>query len=274
MKLKLKYKFIALPYIIWLIIFIIGPLCLVCYFGLTDESGNITIENLSMVGNYASVLWRSILLALISTIITLVIAYPLSFILSRKKSNIQHILLMLFILPMWINFLLRTYGWMTLLENNGLINKFLMFIGLGQIQLINNKFAVIVGMVYNYLPFMILPLYSTMVKIDQTIIEAAQDLGAGTRRIFAKIIFPLSLPGINTGITMVFVPAVSTFIISKMLGGGSNFLIGDLIELQFLGNTYNPNLGSAIALVLMTIILMCMSFLNQFDNEGNEDMLL
>ena len=266
---KLKYKFIALPYIIWLIIFIIGPLCLVCYFGLTDENGNVT-----MAGNYSSVLWRSILLALISTIITLIIAYPLSFILSRKKSNIQNILLMLFILPMWINFLLRTYGWMTLLENNGLINKFLMFIGIKQIQLINNKFAVIVGMVYNYLPFMILPLYSTMVKIDQTIIEAAQDLGAGTKRIFTKIIFPLSLPGINTGITMVFIPAVSTFIISKMLGGGSNFLIGDLIELQFLGNTYNPNLGSAIALVLMTIILMCMSLMNQFDNEGNEDILL
>lgn len=271
---KVKFKLITLPYIIWSVIFIIGPLCLIGYFGLTDERGNFTIYNLSMVGQYTSVLWRSIWIAVISTLIVLVIAYPLAFILSRLTANIQRTLLMLFILPMWINFLLRTYGWMTLLENNGLINRFLTMLGLKTLQLINNKFAVILGMVYNYLPFMILPLYSTMVKIDQTIIEAAQDLGAGTWRIFTRIIFPLSLPGINTGITMVFVPAVSTFIISKMLGGGSNFLMGDLIELQFLGNTYNPNLGSAIALVLMTIILVCMSLMNQFDNEGREDMLL
>ena len=211
---------------------------------------------------------------MISTIITLIISYPLAFILSRKKAKIQSFLMMLFILPMWINFLLRTYGWMTLLENNGIINKIFGLFGFGPFQLINNKFAVIIGMIYNYLPFMILPLHSTMIKIDQTIIEAAQDLGAGTWRIFTKIVLPISIPGINTGITMVFVPAVSTFIISKMLGGGSNFLIGDLIELQFLGNTYNPHLGSAIALVLMTIILMCMSLLNQFDTEGKEDMLL
>ncbi len=271
---RVKYNFIAFPYVIWLIIFIIGPLGLICYFGLTNQEGKFTIENLSMVSRYTSVLWRSVGIAVISTIIILLVAYPLAFILSRKKAKIGNILLMLFILPMWINFLLRTYGWMTLLENNGLINKVLSFVHLGPFQLINNKFAVIIGMVYNYLPFMILPLYSTMVKIDQTVIEAAQDLGAGTARIFAKVILPLSLPGINTGVTLVFVPAVSTFIISKMLGGGSNFLIGDLIELQFLGNTYNPHLGSAIALVLMTIILLFMSLFNQFDNEGKEDMLL
>lgn len=271
---KSKYKFVIFLYIAWVLIFIVSPLCLICYFGVTDEFGKFTIENLFAVSKYSSVLWRSILLAIISTVITLLISYPLAFILSRKKANVRNILLMLFILPMWINFLLRTYGCMTLLENNGLINKFFGLFGLGPFNLINNKSAVILGMVYNYLPFMLLPLYSVMVKIDQTIIEAAHDLGAGTIRIFTKIILPLSIPGINTGVTMVFVPAVSTFIISRMLGGGANFLIGDLIELQFLGNTYNPHLGSAIALVLMTIILMCMSVMNQFDNEGKEDMLL
>lgn len=271
---KSKYKFVILLYITWVLIFIVSPLCLICYFGVTDEFGKFTIENLFAVSKYSSVLWRSILLAIISTLITLLISYPLAFILSRKKANVRNILLMLFILPMWINFLLRTYGCMTLLENNGLINKFFGLFGLGPFNLINNKSAVVLGMVYNYLPFMLLPLYSVMVKIDQTIIEAAHDLGAGTIRIFTKIILPLSVPGINTGVTMVFVPAVSTFIISRMLGGGANFLIGDLIELQFLGNTYNPHLGSAIALVLMTIILMCMSVMNQFDNEGKEDMLL
>lgn len=271
---KIKHRSIAAPYVIWLFIFILCPLCLICYCALTNEDGKFTIENLFVAGQYASVLWRSIWLAIIATTITLIISYPLAFILSRYKASLQKILLMLFILPMWINFLLRTYGWMTLLENNGIINKLLGFLGLGPFQLINNKFAVIIGMVYNYLPFMILPLYSTMVKIDQTTIQAAQDLGAGTWRTLTKIIFPLSLPGVTTGITMVFVPAISTFIISKMLGGGSNFLIGDLIELQFLGNAYNPHLGSAIALVLMTIILLCMSIMNQFDNEGKEDMLL
>lgn len=271
---KSKYKFIIFLYIAWVLIFIVSPLCLICYFGVTDEFGKFTIENLFAVSKYSSVLWRSILLAIISTLITLLISYPLAFILSRKKANVRNILLMLFILPMWINFLLRTYGCMTLLENKGLINKFFGLFGVGPFNLINNKGAVVLGMVYNYLPFMLLPLYSVMVKIDQTIIEAAHDLGSGTIRIFTKIILPLSIPGINTGITMVFVPAVSTFIISRMLGGGANFLIGDLIELQFLGNTYNPHLGSAIALVLMTIILMCMSVMNQFDNEGKEDMLL
>ncbi len=271
---KNKHRLIAGFYMVWLFIFILCPLGLICYFALTNEKGNFTIDNLFIAGQYAAVLWRSIWLAIIATAITLLIAYPLAFKLSRYKPNLQKILLMLFILPMWINFLLRTYGWMTLLENNGIINKFLSFLGLGPLQLINNKFAVVVGMVYNYLPFMILPLYSTMVKIDQITIQAAQDLGAGTWRTFTKIIFPLSLPGVSTGITMVFVPAISTFIISKMLGGGANFLIGDLIELQFLGNAYNPHLGSAMALVLMTIILVCMSIMNQFDNEGKEDILL
>ncbi|MEG0110355.1 MAG: ABC transporter permease, partial [Oscillospiraceae bacterium] len=177
------------------------------------------------------------------------------------------------IIPMWMNYLLRTYAWMTILENNGLINKFFGLFGMGPFQMINTQGAVVLGMVYNYLPFMILPLYSIMTIIDGKIIEAAQDLGANTYGVFAKVVLPLSFPGIRSGITMVFVPSISTFIISRMLGGGGNIMIGDLIDLQFLGNAYNPNLGAAISLVLMVLILLCMSLTNQFDEEM-EDMML
>jgi spermidine/putrescine transport system permease protein len=182
-------------------------------------------------------------------------------------------LMMLIMLPMWMNFLLRTYAWMTLLERTGIINRLLALAGLGPLEMINTQGAVVVGMVYNYVPFMILPLYSIMTKIDGRLIEAAQDLGADGFAVFQKVVYPLSVPGITTGITMVFVPAVSTFIISRMLGGGSNLMIGDLIELQFLGTAYNPNLGAAISLVLMVLILLCMRS-NQFDDEGKEEMII
>jgi spermidine/putrescine transport system permease protein len=175
---------------------------------------------------------------------------------------------------MWMNYLLRTYAWMALLENNGLINRFFGLFGLGPFQMINTPGAVVLGMVYNYLPFMVLPLYAVMVKIDNTVIEAAQDLGAGFFGVFARIVFPLSKPGVLTGITMVFTPSVSTFIISRMLGGGLNFLVGDLIELQFLGNAYNPHLGSAISLVLMVFILLSLALLNQFDTDKTEGMII
>ena len=174
---------------------------------------------------------------------------------------------MLVMLPMWMNFLLRTYAWMTILENNGILNRFFGLFGLGPFEMINTQGAVVLGMVYNYLPFMILPLYSIMEKIDGSVIEAAQDLGCSSMGVMRKVVLPLSVPGITSGITMVFVPAVSTFIISKMLGGGGNLLIGDIIDLQFLGLDYNPHLGSAISLVLMVLILLCMSIFNQFDNE-------
>ena len=183
-------------------------------------------------------------------------------------------MLMLVMLPMWMNFLLRTYAWMTLLEKNGLINRFLGLFGVGPLEMINTEGAVVLGMVYNYLPFMILPLYSVMVKIDKSVIEAAQDLGSNSFHVFSKVIFPLSLPGVMSGITMVFVPAISTFIISKMLGGGSNLLVGDLIELQFLGNAYNPNLGAAMSLVLMVIILICMGIMNRFGDEESKGMII
>ena len=175
-------------------------------------------------------------------------------------------------LPMWMNFLLRTYAWMTLLGNNGLINNFLGLFGIGPFEMLNTQGAVVLGMVYNYLPYMILPLYTVIAKIDKSVIEAAQDLGCNSAKTLFKVTVPLSMPGILSGITMVFVPAISTFIISRMLGGGSNLLIGDLIEMQFLGNSYNPNLGAAISLVLMVIILLIMTILNQFDED--EDRVL
>ena len=168
-----------------------------------------------------------------------------------------------------MNFLLRTYAWMSLLEDNGLINNMLAAVGLPRIHMINTAGAVVLGMVYNYIPYMILPIYSVLTKIDNSVIEAAQDLGANNRNVFLKVVLPMSMPGVISGVTMVFVPAVSTFIISKMLGGGGNLLIGDLIDMQFLGSAYNPNLGSAISLVLMVIILICMGIMNQFDDGEN-----
>lgn len=268
----MKKKSPAFPYTVWMVIFIVIPLVLVAYFAFTtspDESGQVyfTIDNISNVGKFAPVLFRSIILAAVATIISLLVGYPVSYIISRAVGSIRRTMLLIMILPMWINFLLRTYAWMTLLEKNGLINRFFALLGMGPFEMINTGGAVVLGMVYNYLPFMILPLYSIMTKIETTTIEAAQDLGADSVNVFLKVILPLSMPGVRTGITMVFVPAVSTFIISRMLGGGGNLLIGDLIDLQFLGNSYNPNLGSAISLVLMVLILLCMSIFNQFGNE-------
>lgn len=277
---KRKTKLAAYPYNLWSVIFIVIPLLLVAYYAFTTEpnmslDNTFTLENISQVGKYAGVLVRSITLASIATIICLVLCYPLSFIIARSKASTQRTMSMLIMLPMWMNFLLRTYAWMTLLEKNGLINKFFGLFGMGPFEMINTSGAVVFGMVYNYLPFMVLPLYSILTKIDDSTLEAAQDLGANNLQVFLKVIIPLSKPGIQTGITMVFVPAVSTFIISRMLGGGGNLLIGDLIDLQFLGNAYNPNLGSAISLVLMVIILLCMSILNQFgDEEEMEGTLL
>lgn len=271
----MKSKYASFPYLIWMAIFIIVPLGLIVFFAVTDSSGHFTLENLSGLGKYTPVLARSLWLSLIATVICLVLAYPLAYILSKVHTNRQKTILMLVLLPMWMNFLLRTYAWMTLLERNGLINKFLGLIGLGPFNMINTGGAVVLGMVYNYLPFMILPLYSVMTKIDHSVLEAAQDLGASGGSILFRVIFPLSIPGVVSGITMVFVPAVSTFIISRMLGGGANMLIGDLIELQFIGNAYNPNLGSAISLILMVIILLCMGIMNSIlDDEEMEGMLI
>ena len=265
-------KLISAPYLVWMIVFIIVPLIMVAVFAFTTEDGAFTLDNLAAVTQYTNIFIRSIWLAAIATVICLLIAYPLCLALSRVAKNYQSTILMIVMLPMWMNFLLRTYAWMTLLGNNGLVNMFFGMFGLGPFKLLNTQGAVVLGMVYNYLPFMILPIYNVMVKIDPSIIEAAHDLGCNNGKTLWKVTVPLSMPGIMSGITMVFVPAISTFIISRMLGGGSNLLIGDLIEMQFLGNSYNPNLGAAISLVLMVIILLIMTILNQFDSD--EDRVL
>ena len=228
-------RWAAAPYLVWMVLFIVVPLGIVVWYALTNSDGQVTLANLTSIGRYASVFGRSLLLAAEATIICLVLAFPVGYFLSRLRANKQHIMLMLVMLPMWMNFLLRTYAWMTLLEKNGLINKLLGLFGIGPFNMINTSGAVVLGMVYNYLPYMILPLYTAMTKI--------------------------------------FVPAVSTFIISRMLGGGANLLIGDLIELQFLGNSYNLNLGSAMSLVLMVIVLLCMSFTSSFDEEEMEGVM-
>lgn len=268
-------RFAAAPYLLWMVIFTIVPLLLILYFALTTPEGKFTIDNISAVGRYSDVIFKSIWLAAVATAVCLVLSYPLAYIVSRKNGRQQKITLMLVMLPMWMSFLLRTFAWMSILENTGLLNRILGYFGIGPIPMINTPGAVVLGMVYNYLPFMILPLHSIMEKIDNSVIEAAQDLGASPLKVFLRVVLPLTVPGITSGITMVFVPAVSTFIISRMLGGGANLMIGDLIDMQFLGSTYNPNLGSAISLVLMVIIILCMSVMNQFDDEeGKEAMIL
>ena len=269
----MKTKYISAPYLLWMAIFIFAPLCLVVYFAFTDKRGNFTFENMSRLSTYAPVFLRSIIPAGVATVVCLVMAYPISYFMSRMKANRQKVMMMVIMLPMWMNFLLRTYAWMSLLERNGLINKFFALFGIGPFNMINTNGAVILGMVYNYLPFMILPLYSTMVKIDHSLIEAAQDLGGNLYHVLTKVLIPLSLPGITTGITMVFVPSCSTFVISRMLGGDSAFMIGDLIDLQFLGNSYNPHLGSAMSLVLMVLVLLCMSVTNGFADDDSEVLL-
>ncbi len=268
---KSDSKLLSAPYTVWMTVFIVVPMLLVGYFAFTDKAGRFTMENILSVGQYSNVFLRSIWLGALATAISLGLGYPFAMIIARMGARRQNVMVMLVMLPMWMNFLLRTYAWMTLLEDNGLINNALAAIGLPRVHMINTAGAVVLGMVYNYIPYMILPLYSVLTKIDRSVIEAAQDLGANSVQVFLKVVVPLSMPGVISGVTMVFVPAVSTFIISKMLGGGGNLLIGDLIDMQFLGSAYNPNLGSAVSLVLMVIILICMGIMNQFDDgEVNE----
>lgn len=271
----MKARSAAAPYMLWSAIFIIIPLVLVAISAFAAEEGGFTLANFEDSLEYAPVIFNSIWLSMIATAICVIIAYPLAYIISRQSAVGQRTMIMLIMLPMWINFLLTTYAWMTLLEDNGLINRIFGLIGLGPFNLINTQGAVVLGMVYNYLPFMILPIYSVMVKVDHLLIEAAHDLGCSPADTMKHVVLPLSMPGVTTGIIMVFVPSVSTFVISRMLGGGSFMLIGDLIEMQFLGNTYNPELGSAISMVLMVIILICMALTDIFqDAEEKEGLLL
>ena len=247
------------------------PLLMVFYYGLTDRSGAFTLANILAISSseHLKALWLSLALAGVSTVICLLLAYPLALILRKRHIGKGSFVVFIFILPMWMNFLLRTMAWQTLLEKNGVINTFLTILHLPNIAIINTPAAIILGMVYNFLPFMILPILSVLEKIDPKVIEAAQDLGANSFTVFRRVTFPLSLPGVLSGVTMVFIPSVSTFVISRLLGGGKSLLLGDLIEMQFMGTTYNPWLGSAIALVMMVIVLVCMAIMNRF-GEGEE----
>ena len=271
----MKRRWYATPYALWMLIFTIVPLLFVVYFAFTTRDGAFTVENFGKFfrpGNLP-VVFDSFRLAFFCTVICLLLGYPAAYFLASRNFTRGRAIVVLILLPMWMNFLLRTYAMMTLLERNGVINTILEALGLPPQTLIGTEGAVLLGMVYNYLPFMILPIYTAMTKIDDSIIEAAQDLGCNVWHILFRVLVPLTGPGIATGITQVFVPAVSTFIISRMLGGGSNLLIGDLIELQFLGNSYNLNLGSAMSLVLMVIVLLCMSFTSSFDESEMEGVM-
>jgi len=265
----MKSKRFSIPYIIWMAVFVVAPIILVIVYAFTTSNGTPTLENFSAMGRFMPVFTRSFRLAFFSTVICIVIGYPVAYILSKEGQRVQRLMIMLIMLPMWMNFLLRTYAWMSILENTGLLNRLLMSIGLPQLRIINTPAAVVIGMVYNFLPFMILPIYSVIVKIDRSLYEAAQDLGANALSVFRKLVVPLSLPGVLSGVMMVFVPAVSTFVISQLLGGGMVMMLGDLIEMQFLGTAYNPHLGSAIALVMMVIVIVFMYVMNRF-GEGEE----
>ncbi|MCI9332733.1 MAG: ABC transporter permease [Oscillibacter sp.] len=282
---KPKLSRFAIPYVIWMALFVVAPIVLVVVYAFSNAEGGFTMENFSRMGTYAVVFGRSFKLALIATFICLVIGYPVSYMMSKEGEKFQRAAMVLIMLPMWINFLLRTYSWMSILENNGLLNQIFQKIGLislyngltgaelSYFPMMNTQGAVVLGMVYNYLPFMILPIYSVIVKLDGSLVEAARDLGADGVNVFRRVIFPLSLPGVLSGITMVFVPSVSTFAISKMLGGGTELLLGDLIEQQFLGGAYNPQLGAAISLVMMVIVVVCMVVMNRF-GEGEEQAVM
>lgn len=244
---------------------------MVLYYAFTDKSGAFTFENVTRLTDYTTTFLRSIWFGIVATVICLIIAYPLAYIIAKSKARVQSTMIMLVMVPMWMNFLLRTYSWMTLLEDTGVINNILMKIGLSPVHMINTGGAVILGMVYNFLPYMVLPIYTVMTKLDNSLIEAAQDLGANRFIVFKDVILPTTVSGVVSGITMVFVPSVSTFYISQKLGGGSFALIGDIIEMQFQVSN-NFNFGAALSLVLMILILICMAVMNRFgdtqDSKG------
>ena len=266
----MKTKSLAAPYLVWMALFTLVPLGIVCYFAFTDSiTGAFTLENIVHMGSYLPIFLKSVWLAMLSALICLLLGYPVAYFIAHCKPLTQKMLYMLVMLPMCMSFLLRTLAWVGLLQDTGIINDILELIGVGRVQLIRTPGAVILGMVYNYLPYMILPLYSTIVKIDNRLIEAAEDLGCNGVQVFSRVVLPLSVPGILSGITMVFVPAVSTFYISQKRGGTETVLIGDVIERQFKqGN--NPNLGAALSLVLMILVFVCTGIMNRFgaDEEG------
>lgn len=267
----MKKGWITYPYILWAIIFIVVPLALVLFYSFTIKTStgiafSLTNYEKFLEPIYLKVLARSVILALVSTFICLLAGYPVAMILAGRDLKRKGVLLLLFIIPMWMNFLLRTYAWMSLLEKKGLINTFLDMLGLPTLNILYTDAAVILGMVYNFLPFMVLPIFSVLSKIDRNVIEAAEDLGADKIKVFSRIVFPLSMPGVVSGITMVFMPAVTTFVISKLLGGSQYTLIGNLIEDQFM-RVYDWNFGSSVSIVMMVLILISMAVMSKYDKE-------
>lgn len=263
----MKSRSLAAPYLVWMALFTIVPLAIVAYFAFTDsQTGEFTMKNIANLGNYMPILIKSIWLALIASLICLVIGYPVAYNIAGCKETTQRFLYMLVMLPMCISFLLRTLAWVALTEDTGIINNIITALGMEPLPLIRNNGAVVLGMVYNYLPYMIMPLYTVIMKIDKRLIEAAEDLGCNGANVFKRIILPLSVPGVISGFTMVFVPAVSTFYISQKLGSSGTTLIGDVIESQF-KTAYNPNLGAALSLVLMVMIFVCIGVMNRFSDD-------
>ena len=288
---KNKLSWLAGPYVLWMALVVIVPILLVVVYAFTASGetaadiGGFTLDNFSRMGTYTVIFARSFQLALVATLVCLLIGYPLAYVMAKEGPGFQRVAMVIIMLPMWVNFLLRTYAWMAILENNGILNNF--FEAIGLFSLINSIFgtdisffpmirtqgAVVLGMVYNYLPFMVLPIYSVIIKLDHSLVEAARDLGASSAGVFRRVTLPLSLPGVLSGVTMVFVPSVSTFAISRMMGGNNQMLLGNLIEQQFLGGAYTPHLGSAIALVMMIIVVACMWIMNRF-GEGEEQAVI
>ena len=265
---SLLQRIAAAPYMFWAVLFIIIPLVFVAYYAFTDKSFAFSLDKIEAVFTKKSltILWRSVKLALIATLVCLLIGYPAAYFISRTSPKKQKILIMLIMLPMWMNFLIRTYAWMVLLQDTGVINNFLESIGIGRMKLMYTETAVVIGMVYDYLPYMILPIYSIMTKLDYRLVEAASDLGCNPFAVLRKVVIPQSIPGVVSGVMMVFVPSISTFYISKKLGGGNFYLIGDAIETQF--NSNNLHMAAAISFVLMIILLLGMFIMDRFSDSS------
>lgn len=267
---KTKNKaLLAGPFLVWTVAFIAIPLLMVIYYGFTGDDGSFTLENVKRIlaPHYLKSLWLALLLSLVSTVACLVMSYPLAMILSKLKGNKSQLIVLIFIIPMWMNFLLRTMAWQTLLEKNGVINTVLRFLHLPTLRIINTPYAIVLGMIYNFLPFMLLPIYNSLIKVDLSVIQAAEDLGANKFQTFTKVIFPLTLPGVISGITMVFVPAMTTFVLSDLLGGSKILLIGNVIEQEFTKGS-NWNLGAGLSIVLMVFILLSMTMIAKYDKDG------
>ena len=272
-KRSLLEKAAAVPHMVWIALFILGPLLFVLYFAFTDTKGSFTLSNIELLSSYSHIFFLSICFALVATAFCLLIGYPLAFVMARAKPSTQKLLMLLLMLPMWISLLIRTYSLMTLLDNGGLLNSLLTAMGLEPISVVGTGGAVILGMVYDFLPYMVLPIYTSISKLDKRYLEAAADLGCNGFQTLFRVVLPLTAPGIVSGITMVFVPSISTFYISQKLGGGNFDLIGDTIERQFkYASTYH--VGAAISLVMMILILISIAVMNRFSDENGEEMIV